>query len=72
MRLLRTFDRAGALGWLEPEVLSPATQAMPAAHPAQRAGGWARELVIRPARSGPGCERGAECLAAAVDTHDVH
>ncbi|WP_409329678.1 sugar phosphate isomerase/epimerase family protein [Trujillonella humicola] len=50
-RAVRELDRIGALRWVGPEVISPATAAMPAVEAARVAGDRVRELIGR-VRSG--------------------
>ena len=46
-RVVRVLDRKGALRWVGPEVISPATRAMAPADAARLAGGRVRDLIAR-------------------------
>ncbi|MGF7237109.1 MAG: sugar phosphate isomerase/epimerase family protein [Frankia sp.] len=46
-RVLRTLDRIGGLGWVGPEVISPATEAMIPAEAARLAGNRVRDLIAQ-------------------------
>jgi sugar phosphate isomerase/epimerase len=47
VRVVSTLDRIGGLRWVGPEVISPATEAMPPAEAARLAGGRIRDLITR-------------------------